>query len=302
MKLNTIGYCLKQGIGNIKRNKMFSVASVITIVVCIFLFGLFYAILANFQYMLSEAENTVGVTVFFEDNMKEKDILSLKEELEERDDVKTVDYVTEEDAWNEFKEIYFAEMPELAEGFEGENPLVGSASFEIYLKDLSKQKQLVAELEEMEGKRKVTYSELAAGGLEDMQSLVGWVSLFVTGVLFIISVFLISNSITLSYTVREKEMHTMKWLGATNLFVKAPFIIEGLLLGLIGTVIPLLILYFFYKEIIVIINERFSILSNVLKFLSVKQVFQILLPVSLLLGEGIGFIGSFFTIRRHLKV
>ncbi|HIR89114.1 MAG TPA: ABC transporter permease [Candidatus Fimimorpha faecalis] len=302
MKLNTIGYCLKQGIGNIKRNKMFSVASVITIVVCIFLFGLFYAILANFQYMLSEAENTVGVTVFFEDNMKEKDILSLKEELEERDDVKTVDYVTEEDAWNEFKEIYFAEMPELAEGFEGENPLVGSASFEIYLKDLSKQKQLVAELEEMEGIRKVTYSELAAGGLEDMQSLVGWVSLFVTGVLFIISVFLISNSITLSYTVREKEMHTMKWLGATNLFVKAPFIIEGLLLGLIGTVIPLLILYFFYKEIIVIINERFSILSNVLKFLSVKQVFQILLPVSLLLGEGIGFIGSFFTIRRHLKV
>lgn len=302
MKLNTIGYCLKQGIGNIKRNKMFSVASVITIVVCIFLFGLFYAILANFQYMLSEAENTVGVTVFFEDNMKEKDILSLKEELEERDDVRTVDYVTEEDAWNEFKEIYFAEMPELAEGFEGENPLVGSASFEIYLKDLSKQKQLVAELEEMEGIRKVTYSELAAGGLEDMQSLVGWVSLFVTGVLFIISVFLISNSITLSYTVREKEMHTMKWLGATNLFVKAPFIIEGLLLGLIGTVIPLLILYFFYKEIIVIINERFSILSNVLKFLSVKQVFQILLPVSLLLGEGIGFIGSFFTIRRHLKV
>ena len=302
MKLNTIGYCLKQGIGNIKRNKMFSVASVITIVVCIFLFGLFYAILANFQYMLSEAENTVGVTVFFEDNMKEKDILSLKEELEERDDVKTVDYVTEEDAWNEFKEIYFAEMPELAEGFEGENPLVGSASFEIYLKDLSKQKQLVAELEEMEGIRKVTYSELAAGGLEDMQSLVGWVSLFVTGVLFIISVFLISNSITLSYTVREKEMHTMKWLGATNLFVKAPFIIEGLLLGLIGTVIPLLILYFFYREIIVIINERFSILSNVLKFLSVKQVFQILLPVSLLLGEGIGFIGSFFTIRRHLKV
>lgn len=281
---------------------MFSVASVITIVVCIFLFGLFYAILANFQYMLSEAENTVGVTVFFEDNMKEKDILSLKEELEERDDVKTVDYVTEEDAWNEFKEIYFAEMPELAEGFEGENPLVGSASFEIYLKDLSKQKQLVVELEEMEGIRKVTYSELAAGGLEDMQSLVGWVSLFVTGVLFIISVFLISNSITLSYTVREKEMHTMKWLGATNLFVKAPFIIEGLLLGLIGTVIPLLILYFFYKEIIVIINERFSILSNVLKFLSVKQVFQILLPVSLLLGEGIGFIGSFFTIRRHLKV
>ena len=168
---------------------MFSVASVITIVVCIFLFGLFYAILANFQYMLSEAENTVGVTVFFEDNMKEKDILSLKEELEERDDVKTVDYVTEEDAWNEFKEIYFAEMPELAEGFEGENPLVGSASFEIYLKDLSKQKQLVAELEEMEGIRKVTYSELAAGGLEDMQSLVGWVSLFVTGVLFIIRYF-----------------------------------------------------------------------------------------------------------------
>lgn len=302
MKLNTIGYCLKQGIGNIKRNKMFSVASVITIIVCIFLFGLFYAILANLQYMVSEAEDTVGVTVFFEDNMKEDDILSLKEELEKRDDVKTVDYISEEDAWNEFKEIYFAEMPELAEGFEGENPLVGSASFEIYLRDLSKQKQLVTELEEMEGIRKVTYSELAAGGLEDMQNLIQWLSILVTGILFIVSVFLISNSITLSYTVRQKEMHTMKWLGATNMFVKAPFIIEGLLLGLIGTVIPLVLLYFFYKETVVLVNQRFSILSNVLKFLSVKQVFQVLLPVSLLLGEGIGFIGSFFTIRKHLKV
>ncbi len=302
MKLNTIGYCLKQGVGNIKRNKMLSIASVITIIVCIFLFGLFYAILANLQYMAKGADDAVGVSVFFEDDMNEDDILVLKKQLEKRNDVKSIDYISEEDAWNEFKEIYFAEMPELAEGFKGENPLVGSASFEIYLKDLSEQKKLVSELEEMNGIRKVTYSELAAGGLEDAKRLIVCLSDFVYGILFIVSVFLISNSVTLSYTVRQKEMHTMKWLGATNMFVKGPFVVEGLLLGLVGTVIPLILLYFFYKEAIVVINERFSILSNVLQFLSVEQVFKVLLPVSLLLGEGIGFIGSFFTIKKHLKV
>ena len=302
MKLNTIGYCLKQGAGNIKKNKMFSAASVITIIVCIFLFGLFYTILANLQYMAEGADNAVGVSVFFDDDMKEDDILELKAKLEKRNDVKSIDYISEEDAWNEFKEIYFAENPELAEGFKGENPLVGSASFEIYLKDISKQKQLVAELENMNGVRKVTYSELAAGGLEDAQTLIGWISILVIGILFIVSIFLISNSVTLSYTVRQKEMHTMKWLGATNMFVKGPFIVEGLLLGLIGTIIPLILLYFFYKEAIVVVNQRFRILSNILQFLPARQLFKILLPVSLLLGEGIGFIGSFFTIRKHLKV
>lgn len=302
MKLSTIGYCFKQGIGNIKRNKMFSLASVITIIVCIFLFGLFYCIFANLEYMAKGADDAVGVTVFFDDGLEESDILALKQKLEKRTDVKSIKYISEEEAWNEFKQIYFKDMPELADGFKGENPLAGSASFEIHLTNIEKQKQLVSELQKIKGIRKVTYSELAAGGLKDIKNLIGWISIVVTGILFIVSAFLISNTTTLSYTVRRKEIHTMKWLGATNTFVRGPFLVEGLVLGFVGTVIPFVILYFFYKEAIVLINEKLNILSTVLKFLSVRQIFCILFPIALLLGEGIGFVGSFFTIKRHLKV
>ena len=94
----------------------------------------------------------------------------------------------------------------------------------------------------------------------------------------------------------------MKWIGATNTFVRAPFVVEGVLIGLAGAVIPLVCFFFLYQKGIVLAMSRCGVLSGFMHFLPVGQLYKVLLPVALFLGAGIGFFGSFFTIRRQLKV
>lgn len=94
----------------------------------------------------------------------------------------------------------------------------------------------------------------------------------------------------------------MKYIGAKDGFVRAPFVIEGLLIGIVGALIPLLLLYFMYDKAISYIMSKFSLLNNIMEFLPVLDVYKTLLPVGIALGVGIGFVGSFFTIRKHLKV
>ena len=116
------------------------------------------------------------------------------------------------------------------------------------------------------------------------------------------AVFLISNTVTVGISVRKEEIAIMKLIGATDFLVRAPFIVEGIVIGLIGAAIPLGILYVLYEKIILYIGDKFKFISNMIQFLSVDQVFHTLVPVALLLGVGIGFIGSRITIRKHLKV
>ena len=124
----------------------------------------------------------------------------------------------------------------------------------------------------------------------------------IIGVLLLVSIFLINNTVTIGIAVRKEEIAIMKLIGATDFFVRAPFIVEGLIIGLIGAAIPLFVFYFLYKQTILVVEEKFGILSSLLQFLPVKELYHTLLPVALLLGIGIGFIGSFITIRKHLKV
>ena len=116
------------------------------------------------------------------------------------------------------------------------------------------------------------------------------------------AIFLISNTVSVGIAVRREEIGIMKLIGATNGFVRAPFIIEGLIIGLIGAAIPLLILYFMYNKTIGYILERFNVLTSIVSFLEVRQVFEVLVPAGLILGMGIGLIGSVITIRKHLRV
>ena len=117
-----------------------------------------------------------------------------------------------------------------------------------------------------------------------------------------VSIFLISNTITMGITVRREEIAIMKYIGAKDFFVRAPFVVEGMLLGLIGTVIPLVALYFLYNKAVVYVLTKFAVLNSILDFLSVNAVYHYLVPISLVLGMGIGLIGSAVTIRKHLKV
>ena len=302
MRISTVGYSLKQGVKNIKRNKMFSVASIATMAACIFLFGLFYAIVLNFNYIVEKAEEGVAITVFFDEDAKQSQKDKIGEQLKKEDGVLEVNYVSANEAWNKFKDDYFGDSAELADGFKSDNPLANSDNYEVYMSDVSKQKDVVAFAEKLDGVRKVNKSDVVAKTLTSVNKLVGYISVAIIAILLAVSIFLISNTVTMGITVRREEIAIMKYIGAKDGFVRAPFVIEGLLIGFIGALIPLVLLYFMYDKAIAYIMAKFSLLNNIVEFLPVLTVYRTLLPVGVALGVGIGFVGSFFTIRKHLRV
>ncbi len=302
MRLNSLFYTFQQGVKNIWRNKLFSLASIATMSACIFLFGLFYTIVTNFQAMVKTAEEGVAVTVFFDEGITDEQLETIEASISKRAEVSEYVYVSAEEAWEEFKADYFAGHEELAEGFEDDNPLANSAHYEIYLSDVSLQDALVTYLESLDGVREVHQSEAAANTLSDFNKLIQYISIGIIAILFAVAIFLISNTVNVGISVRREEIGIMKLIGATDFFVRAPFMIEGVLIGLIGSALPLVILYYLYNTIINYIAEKFNFISSMLSFLPVNQVFQVLIPASLILGVGIGFVGSFITIRKHLKV
>ena len=170
------------------------------------------------------------------------------------------------------------------------------------MKDVESQKEVVKFAEGLGGVRKVNKSDVVAKTLSSVNKLILYVSAAIILILLIVTVFLISNTVTIGITVRKEEIAIMKYIGAKDYFVRGPFIVEGILIGLVGAAIPLAGLYVVYDKAIDYIMTRFSILNNILDFMPVWDVYKILLPTGLLLGVGIGFIGSFFTIRKHLKV
>ncbi len=302
MRISTFFYTIRQGLKNIWKNKLFSLASIATMTACIFLFGIFYMIVTNFQSMVKEAESGVAVTVFFDEGTTQEQIDEIGQQIQARPEVAAVEYVSADDAWESFKKVYFEGNESVAESFAGDNPLVNESSYSIYMNDVSMQQSLVDYLQSLDGIRKVNQSAAVANTLTDFNKLIGYISAGIIIILLGVAVFLISNTITVGISVRREEIAIMKLIGATDYFVRAPFVVEGIVIGLIGAAIPLGILYTMYGRVIEYIGENFTFISNMMKFLPVNEVFHTLVPVALILGVGIGFIGSRITIRKHLKV
>ena len=164
------------------------------------------------------------------------------------------------------------------------------------------QETLVTYLESIPGIRKINQSVLLASTLTGANALIGYISVGMIVILLAVSIFLISNTVTIGISVRKEEINIMKYIGATDFFVRAPFVIEGILIGLIGAAIPLVTLYVIYEKVVVYVMDRFSMLSSMLTFMPVQTIFHTLTPVSLAMGVGIGFLGSFITVRKHLRV
>ena len=180
--------------------------------------------------------------------------------------------------------------------------LANSANYQIYLNDVSMQSSLVTYLESLPGVREVKQSELVANTLSDFNKLVGYISGGIILILLCVAVFLISNTVTVGISVRKEEIAIMKLIGAADYLVRAPFVVEGVLIGLMGAAIPLVLLYFLYQRIIVYIADKFNFIGSMLEFIPAHTVFRTLIPVGIFLGVGIGFLGSRLTIRKHLKV
>ncbi len=298
MRISTFFYTIKQGFINIFRNKWFSLASIATIGACLFLFGVFYAILTNFQNIVKTAEEGVSVTVFFDEGISQERIEEIGALIDERVEVSKKEFISADEAWNSFKDEYLGEY---ADGFT-ENPLADSANYQIYLSDVSLQPALVTYLEGLEGVRTVNRSEITASTLTGINALVAYISIGIIAILLAVSIFLISNTVTIGISVRKEEITIMKYIGATDFFVRSPFVIEGMLIGVIGALIPMGIIYVLYNKVIEYIMLKFATLTQLLSFLPVETIFGRLLPISVAMGVGIGFLGSITTVRKHLRV
>ena len=289
---------------NICRNIWFSLASTAIISACIFLFCVFFSVIANIQYMVTAAESSMGITVFFDETLSEGEIQKIGEQInrEKKAQIKEMEYTSSEQAWESFKKEYFGENAALAEGFSDDNPLAGSASYEIYLYDIAEQGPIVRYLEKIPGVRKVNYSNNAAAGLSSFNKILALLFGTISLMLLAVAVFLISNTITVAAAFRKNENQIMRLIGATNFMIRAPFVFEGVILGLIGAGIPLAAMYFIYRQTVSYVIERFQLLSGIIQFLPVGSIYPTMAAISLALGGGLGFIVSFVTIRRHLKV
>ena len=299
MRISTLLYTCKQGFKNIFRNKMFSLATVATISSCVFLFGIFYSLVVNIQSSVKAAESSIAVTVFFDENLDLSQIQAIGEEIAKRPEVASMVFVSADEAWESFKYDYLGEY---ADGYEGDNPLEGSEHFEIYMNDVAQQNALVSYLETVDGVRDINRSDTTASILSNINLVISYVSLAIIGILLAVSLFLISNTVAMGIAVRREEIAIMKLIGAKDFVVRSPFVIEGIIIGIIGAALPLIAIYIIYSNLIIYVQEEFTILNDLLKFMSVKEIFAKLVPIAMILGVGLGFLGSMFTVHRHLKV
>lgn len=295
-------YSVKQGIKSMKKNRMFTLASIGTMAACLFLFGMFYFIVSNFNNMVKEVETSVGVTVFFDEGISQKQIDSIGDAIKAREEVDHIEFISAEEAWEQFVKENFKENPELVKSFGNDNPLKDSASWQVFINDISSQEEVAAFIETIEGVRLVKRSDDAAKSLENANKLISYISIAIILILLAVSIFLINSTISTGITVRRAEIGIMRLMGASDFFIRAPFIVEGVAIGIIGASIPIVILIVSYDSIINYINSKFHLISGWLSFLEAAQIFRILIPVCLLIGIGVGFLGSFFTVRKHLNI
>ena len=302
MKISTFFYTIKQGFSNLFRNKWYTLASIATMSACLLMLGVFYSVAANFQHIVKNVEEVVSFTVFFEEGLSEERIQEIGDLIRGREDVAKVDYISAEEAWATYqKENFQDKADELLAGYP-ENPLANSMNYEVFPTDVSKQEALKQYIQSSPGVRKINSLDEVASTLTTVNTLISYVSIGIIIVLLLVSVFLISNTVTVGISVRKAEINIMKYIGATDFLVRAPFVIEGVIIGLLGAVIPLYAIYELYSAVLDFMLKEFANLSKLLDFLPVSTIFDFLIPVSLIVGVGIGFFGSVTTVRKHLNV
>ena len=299
MKFRSIKYFFSEAFSGVIRNRLMSVASIGTVAACIFMIIISYCALTNVNYMLTQIEESIGISIFLEDDADADTVLALNDQLVTMEYVDSVRYISSEEALDEMKQSWDAE--DILSGFdETNNPLTGS--FEVNLTDISHQSEVVEKIEQLDGVRKIRSSETET---EFLVKLSHFLRIF-GGVLILalaaISVVIITNTIKLSVFTRRTEISLMKYVGATDWFIRWPFIIEGIIIGIVGASIPIIIAWPLYNKLISIIYEQIPMIHSIVSFRFGIDIFSILLPVALIFGALLGVLGSNISLRKHLNV
>lgn len=300
MRPSTIRYFLKEGFSGLKKNLLMTVASIIAVAACISIMSFSYCVVSNLQYMLDQMEDSIGISVFLKGDLTSEDIENMKTTISGLDHVTNVTYISPADALDQLKEQWGADEDIFIGLDDTNNPL--SHSFQVELDQIESQDAVLAELQKIEGVDKVEYGQSLSEMLMSVSNVFQVTGILVMLVLGVISVMIIINTIRISVMNRRVEINIMKYVGATDWFIRWPFIIEGIIIGLIGAILPMLVGMPMYGKTVSLFYNHIPFVENFVRFRVVGDVFSFVLPAALIFGILLGVVGSVTSIRKHLQV
>lgn len=300
VRYNVLSYLVGEGFRNVLKNKKSTGASLMIMCATMLIFGLFFLIGENVNYMVKEIEAEQGMQVFMVKDATEEQIQTLGEQIKSIEAVAKATFVSKEEALNSLK-VRFKDNEKLLTAYEGEkNPL--KPSYVVTLTDLEKSGEVQAQINQLENVNNIEMRDKTINALINVANGIRWVSGGILVLLIIISVFIIANTIKLTVHARRKEISIMKYVGATNNFIRWPFIVEGMIIGIIASIFSIIIVGGTYSIIASqAVNADFLQKIN-LSLLNFREMTTLIIFVYLLLGIGIGAIGSVISMRKYLKV
>jgi len=272
-----------------------SLASIGTVSACLVIFGLFALFSINLNYIGEQIQSQCEIQIFLDEDISDKQKEDIGRRLRNDENVKQCVLETREQALENFKK-QLEENADLLDGFEKDNPL--RDSYKITLNDIKKSEEVVNKIKDMKGIAKIENRKEIFDKLISVTDLIKNVSFWTMILLAVISVFIISNTIKLAVFARRREINIMKFVGATDWFIRWPFIIEGMFIGLIGTMVAFGLIAYSYLSILDMISHSFDIF----KLMSFTEIYQGLLIIFIMVGMAIGIVGSTISIRKYLRV
>ncbi|MGP4076776.1 permease-like cell division protein FtsX [Halobacillus sp. K22] len=297
MKLKTFGRHGKEGVKNITRNRWMSLASISAVTVTLLLVGVFAALLLNLNHIGSQIEENVEVRVFMDLTLEEPGQNELKDKLQNIPEVDTVTFQSKEEGLEKLIDS-LGEEGEVFESLKDENPLN-----DVYIVKTEKPEdtiQVAQSIKNFENVEKVEYAKETVQRLFNVMDIARNIGIAIIAGLLFTAMFLIANTIRITIVARKKEIGIMKMVGATNWFIRWPFLVEGILIGMLGAAIPIAVVVFGYRYLFQEVTARYPTL-----FVELLPVYPFVWEVSILLilmGVIIGLWGSFTSIRKYLKV
>lgn len=299
MRPSTIKYFFREGLGGLRKNLLMATASIVAVIACISIMSFSYCVASNLRHILQQMEDSIGISVFLSGEPTSEDIEQMRSRIEQIEHVMGVQYVSPNDALEKLKQDWGAEEDIFVGLDEGNNPL--SHSFQITLDTIENQGSVLSALGGIDGIDNIRHGQTETELIMKANRVFNIASVLVMLILGVISVMIIMNTIRISVVNRRVEINIMKYVGATDWFIRWPFIIEGVIIGMVGAVIPLLLGMPLYAKIISSLYSYFPVIKMI-QFRLMGDVFAFLFPAAMCFGIALGVIGSVTSIRKHLRV
>lgn len=298
MKIKTVGYTFKECCKNLWRNRMMSIASATSVAATLMILGIIFVLIININSLAQGAKDQFdSITVYLLDDVEVEQVDLIGESIFRLEGVKEISFETKEEALEKYKKEW-GDSAYLLDGLEN-NPLPNS--FIIILDDIGYANYVVAQVKELEGVEEVKYYQEVITKMLNVTDFIKNVGMVIIFILIAISVFIINNTIKLALNSRKKEIVIMKYVGATSWFVRWPFLLEGTLLGIFGALIATGAIFLIYSYTFNLFTSQFYVLIAAY-VVDVKSIVFDLLVLFLIIGSGIGALGSIWSMKKHLEV